>query len=297
MSVDLDSIRQERQKWLGYKNISNEVKQLKMLKDDEFEVKLGSIVKIKSKKNADGVLIKNLAIGLKPWRKGPFKIDDLLIDSEWQSNIKFDIISKHFDITNKKVADIGCNNGYYMFRMMEYNPHSIVGFDPSSRYKTQFDFINHFVKSDIKYELLGIEHIQFYEYQFDVIFCLGVLYHRNNPIDTLKSLRKSLSKRGEVILDTFIIEGKEDYVLSPKNTYMKIPNIAFVPTLSALQNWCKKARFNHIDVLEIKEACNKEQRKTDWTDTQSLEDFVDFDKGTTYEGYPIPKRVYLRLKV
>ena len=54
-----------------------------------------------------------------PWRKGPFKIFDLEIDSEWQSNLKYNLIRPHFNLKDKVVADIGCNNGYYMFRMLE----------------------------------------------------------------------------------------------------------------------------------------------------------------------------------
>ena len=93
-----------------------------------------------------------------PWRKGPFRVFDTYIDSEWRSNIKYNLLRKHFDLKNKKVADIGCNNGYYLFRMQEDNPKLLVGFDPSALFKMQFDFINHFVKSSIIYELLGVEH-------------------------------------------------------------------------------------------------------------------------------------------
>ncbi len=50
-----------------------------------------------------------------------------------------------------------------MFRMLEDEPKALIGFDPSPLYKTQFDFINKFVKSDIVYELLGVEHVEFYE--------------------------------------------------------------------------------------------------------------------------------------
>ena len=54
-----------------------------------------------------------------------------------------------------------------------------LGFDPSALTYLQFLFVNHFVGSNIvEYELLGIEHIEHYHHTFDVIFCLGVLYHR-----------------------------------------------------------------------------------------------------------------------
>ena len=86
----------------------------------------------------------------------------------------------------------------------------MVGLDPSALYKTQFDFINHFAKTDIVYELLGVEHLPYYEEKFDLIFCLGVLYHRSDPVSMLKELFKGLAEEGEVILDTFYIEGDDD---------------------------------------------------------------------------------------
>ena len=156
-----------------------------------------------------------------PWRKGPFKLFDTFIDAEWQSNIKYNLLRKHFNLKDKRVADIGCNNGYYLFRMQEDKPKSLVGFDPSPLYKTQFDFINHFAKSEIVYELLGVEHLEFYEEKFDTIFCLGVLYHRSDPVAMLKQLFKALDKKGEVILDTFYIDGEEEMALCPESSYSK----------------------------------------------------------------------------
>ena len=238
------------------------------------------------------------AKALMPWRKGPFKIDELFIDSEWQSFLKYNLLKPYFNLKDKVVADVGCNNGYYMFRMLEQNPKKIVGFDPSPLFKTQFDFINHFVKSDIVYELLGVEHLGIYDTKFDTIFCLGVLYHRSDPISTLKSLKKALNDEGELFLDSFMIDGDEDVCLTPKERYSKIPNIYFVPTVSALKNWCFRAGFKDVEVLEIKKTTLDEQRKTEWIEGESLGEFLDKDNPKlTVEGYPAPKRVYIRAKV
>jgi tRNA (mo5U34)-methyltransferase len=180
--------------------------------------------------------------------------------------------------------------------MQEDAPKSLVGFDPSPLYKTQFEFINHFVKSDIVYELLGVEHLEFYEEKFDVIFCLGVLYHRSDPVAMLKSLYKGLDKKGEVILDTFYIEGNDEVCLCPKSSYSKIPNIYFVPTIKALKNWCLRAGFKSFEVLETSITNSNEQRKTEWIEGESLENFLDEnDKSKTVEGYPAPARVYVKL--
>ncbi|ANE32361.1 methyltransferase [Campylobacter hyointestinalis] len=240
--------------------------------------------------------ILNLALDLKPWRKGPFQINDLFIDSEWQSFIKFNLLKPYLNLKDKIVADVGCNNGYYMFRMLDFYPKSITGFDPSVLCFLQFSFINHFVKSNINYELLGVQDLPSYKTKFDTIFCLGVIYHRSDPIKMLKELRTSLNLGGEVFLDTMFIERDDEFVLSPKNRYSKITNIYFVPSIKALQNWCERAKFNNFEILAIKDTDLNEQRKTMWIEGESLNNFLDpNDPSLTIEGYPAPKRVYVRL--
>jgi len=293
--MDLNKLRQERQKWLSWKNIAPINEALNNLAiPNIIDVKLNDTIEITIEdKNLEE--IKRVAKLMKPWRKGPFKINSLFIDSEWRSYIKYNLIRPYFNLNNKVVADVGCNNGYYMFKMLEDNPKKIVGFDPSALNYLQFKFIDSFVNSNIVYEMLGIEHIEYYEHKFDTIFCLGVLYHRSDPIGSLKSLYKSLNKNGELILDTFMIDGDKDICLTPKERYSKIPNIYFIPTVNALKNWCFRAGFKDIKVLEIKKTDLTEQRKTDWIDSQSLNDFLDKNNPElTTEGYPAPKRVYIK---
>lgn len=296
--MDLQALREERKKWLTWKNIKPYQEAIQALPEyQKIEVDLGDIVDIQiaDLSEAEAVQIKETALLMKPWRKGPFRINELLIDSEWQSQIKYNLLEPHFDIQDKVVGDIGCNNGYYLFRMRSQKPKKLIGFDPSAIYYSQFMFIDHFIKSDIVYELLGVEHVEFYEHKFDTLFCLGVLYHRSDPVTMLKSLFKGLNKGGELILDTFMIDGEEEICLTPRDRYSKIPNIYFVPTVSALKNWCLRAGFESVEVLEIMKTDLNEQRKTEWIDTQSLEDFLDpNDPEKTVEGYPAPKRVYIK---
>ncbi|MCG3665131.1 tRNA 5-methoxyuridine(34)/uridine 5-oxyacetic acid(34) synthase CmoB [Aliarcobacter butzleri] len=242
-------------------------------------------------------IIVQTAKKLIPWRKGPFKIFDLEIDSEWQSNIKYNLIRPYFNLKDKIVADIGCNNGYYMFRMLEDKPKRLIGFDPSPLTLHQFEFINHFVKSDIVYEMLGVEHLEFYNHKFDFIFMLGVLYHRADPVGTLKSLARGLNSKGEILIDTFMIDGDDEICLTPNKRYSKIPNIYFIPTIPALKNWLERAGFENIEVLATTVTTSEEQRKTPWSFDESLEDFLDSnDSSKTVEGYPAPKRVYVKAR-
>ena len=294
--MQLDEIRKEKQKQFSFKNIAPLKEMIDNLPKFEIdEIKLDDIIEIKG--NFDEKLIYQTAKKLMPWRKGPFKIGNTFIDSEWQSFIKYNLLKPHFNLENKVVADVGCNNGYYMFRMLKENPKKVVGFDPMALFNLQFDFINHFIQSDkLKYELLGVEHLPFYEEKFDTIFCLGVLYHRSDPVNMLKQLKQGLNQNGEAIIDTFIIEGDEEIALTPKR-YAKMRNVYFIPTINALKNWAEIAKFKEFEVLEIKPTDLDEQRKTDWIEGESLNNFLNEDGTKTIEGYPPPIRAYVRLKI
>ena len=296
MASPLDAVRAQREKWMGWKNVAPLREALAALPQIETACEYGDVIRLTSRGDVDLGPIERAARMMMPWRKGPFELFGLFIDTEWQSFMKYNLLRPHFNLKDKRVADIGCNNGYYLFRMQEDAPASLVGFDPSALYKTQFDFINHFAKTAIVYELLGVEHLPMYETKFDTIFCLGVLYHRSDPVAMLKQLYKGLDAGGEVYLDTFMIDGEAEICLTPAGAYSKIPNIYFVPTVPALRNWCLRAGFSTFEVLETSVTTPEEQRKTDWIEGQSLEDFLDpGDPSKTVEGYPAPKRVYVRL--
>ena len=299
--MNLEHIRDEREKWLNWKNIKpmrKAVENIQILSNKNLNVRFEDWICIGDKNSFNDIeldIITNSAKAMIPWRKGPFKIGPLEIDSEWRSNLKYNLLKPYFNLKNKCVADVGCNNGYYMFKMLEDKPKKIVGFDPSAIFKTQFDFINTFIKSDIIYEMLGVEHLEFYETKFDMIFMLGVLYHRSDPIASLKSLNRALNKNGEIIVDSFMIDGDEEVCLVPKDRYAMIPNIYFIPTVNCFKNWLSRAGFENIEVLEITTTDHKEQRVTPWTFGMSLDNFRDInDYSKTIEGYPAPKRVYLK---
>ena len=293
--MDIEAVRKERQKWLDWKNIRPLRKMLEGLPKREGKIYFPENGAVGIDIEIDDEVVE-VAKSLKPWRKGPFQIGNLFIDSEWRSQIKYSIIQPHLNIENQIVGDIGCNNGYYMFRMLEERPKKIVGFDPSPLFRTQFDFIDSFIDSGIEYELLGVEHLQYYGVEFDTLLALGILYHRSDPIASLKSLRQGLKKGGTLILDTFYIEGDEEYCLFPKHRYSKIPNIYFVPTIPALENWIERAKFSNFEVIGKYPTTTQEQRKTDWIDGESLDNFLDpLDSSKTVEGYPAPKRVYIKV--
>ncbi len=237
-----------------------------------------------------------IAKSLMPWRKGPFKIDDIFIDTEWNSAIKYDILEPHFSAKDKIVGDIGCNNGYYLFRMLEQNAKELIGFDPGANFYLQFKFLNHFVKSKIEFLPYGVEHLEYFKEKFDLLFCLGVIYHRTDPIAMLKSLKLALKKDGELIIDGIIIDDEREIALCPKDSYAKMSNVFFLPSKKTLQNWLEIAGFSW-EFLGERKTDLSEQRKTDWIYGQSLDSFLDpNNENLTIEGYPAPIRAYYKCR-
>ena len=230
-----------------------------------------------------------------PWKKGPFKINETLIDSEWKSHLKWNRISNKIpDLKDKSILDIGCNNGFFMFKMLESKPKNILGIDPSIPCYLQFKAIKSLVKDKlpINFKLLGVQHLPYLTNLFDVIFHMGIIYHHKNPIEQLMDLKKSLRPKGHLIIETINIPGEESHCLFPEDRYAKMKNIWFIPTTSCLVNWLKKVKFKEIEVLFDLPLTNEEQRTTEWSGNQSLDDFLDpDDRGKTIEGHPAPRRV------
>ena len=76
---------------------------------------------------------------LKPWRKGPFELFGLHIDTEWRSDWKWDRLENEIEpLVDKRVLDVGCGNGYHCWRMLGADASEVIGIDPSPLFVTQF---------------------------------------------------------------------------------------------------------------------------------------------------------------
>jgi len=233
-------------------------------------------------------------MALSPWRKGPFNILGTHIDTEWQSQLKWNQLLPHLpDLKHKKILDIGCNSGYYMYRMAPFHPKWVLGLDPSILFYFQFHTLQGFAKHPkLNFAPLKIQELYGQKNEFDIIFCMGVLYHQRNPSELLGALKALLSKEGTLILETLIIPGDDPHCLCPADRYAAMGNVHFIPTLHTLQNWLKKAGFHSQNVAYTAHTTPEEQRATPWSGTPfSLINALDpTNPQKTIEGYPAPLR-------
>ncbi len=236
----------------------------------------------------------------RPWRKGPFALFGIEIDSEWDSSLKWNRLKDHIaPLAGRRVLDIGSSNGYYLFRMAAAGPALALGLEPYLTNWFQFCLLQHYAQVPCVYGLpLRFEELPVMGAYFDTVFSMGVLYHRRAPLDTLAAMRRVLRRGGELVLETLVIPGKGPLALCPEERYAKMNNVYFLPSVPCLEVWLRRAGFTGIRCLDVSRTTAAEQRKTEWVNTESLEDFLDpSDPDLTVEGYPAPRRALLMARV
>lgn len=228
-----------------------------------------------------------------PWRKGPFDLFGIQIDSEWQSWMKWERLVHYIgSLKGRRILDIGSSNGYYMFKMAAQNPLMVLGLEPQSTFYFQYLAIQKFLRQENVF-CLPVAHDQLpkMDKYFDIVFCMGVLYHRKSPLQMLKDICDSMRPGGKLILENLVLGSTSNLCLFPKDRYAKMRNIFFIPDLLAMESWLLRAGFTNIKCVDITKTSFEEQRKTRWIQTETLKDFLDpTDPDKTVEGYPAPVR-------
>lgn len=232
-----------------------------------------------------------------PWRKGPFELFGIDIDTEWQSNQKWDRLAGEITpLASRRVLDVGSGNGYYGFRMLEQGAEMVLGIDPHLAYVAQFWLLKHFAAQSPVYVLpLTLEQLPPALNYFDTVFSMGVLYHRRSPIDHILELKSSLRPGGELVVETLYVDGAEGYCLTPEKKYARMTNVWFVPSIPTLVKWLTRCDLVDIAIIDESTTSPDEQRQTAWMPFDSLQNALDAENpGMTIEGLPAPRRVVVR---
>ena len=233
---------------------------------------------------------------LMPWRKGPYSLYGVNIDTEWRSDWKWERLAPHISpLQNRLVLDVGCGSGYHLWRMVGAGAQLAVGIDPMQLFVCQFEAVRKLLGNDQRAHVLplGIEQLPELA-AFDTVFSMGVLYHRRSPLDHLWQLKNQLVSGGELVLETLVIEGDENAVLVPGERYAQMRNVYFIPSALALVRWLEKCGFVDVRIVDHCVTTLEEQRRTSWMTTESLADFLNpTDHSKTSEGYPAPLRAVI----
>ena len=231
---------------------------------------------------------------LHPWRKGPFNIMGVEIDTEWRSDWKWQRLEHSLgDLAGLNLLDVGCGSGYHVLRMLGAGANSVIGIEPTLLYVAQFLALQHFAQQEkavvLPYtlEALGNQVVS-----FDLVFSMGVLYHRRSPLDHLIKLRQLTHNNGRLLLETLVLEDQE--LLVPKGRYAQMRNVWFIPSTEQLIQWLERCGYHNCEIIDVSTTSIAEQRRTEWMTFDSLQQFLDpSDHSKTIEGYPAPRRAII----
>ncbi len=272
----------------------NSIKHLPTIKP--YQIDLLNSVTVESEQPisiGDQQRITQLLKNMMPWRKGPFHLYGINIDTEWRSDWKWERLIPHINnLAGQTVLDVGCNSGYHLWRMVGAGAKLAVGIDPMALYLCQFEAIRKLLGNDQRAHLLplGIEELPKLN-AFDTVFSMGVLYHRRSPLDHLFQLKDQLVDGGQLVLETLVIDGDLHQALMPGERYAQMRNVYFIPSVPTMINWLHKCGFSDVKMVDKSVTSLDEQRKTEWMTSDSLADFLDpNDSSKTIEGYPAPMR-------
>jgi tRNA (mo5U34)-methyltransferase len=231
---------------------------------------------------------------LHPWRKGPFDIHGVFIDSEWRSHLKWRRLIGHIQpLAGRLVLDVGAGNGYYAWRMLGQGAALVVAVEPGLLYVKQFEAIRRCVgqQQPVLMLPLTLEQLPPGAGHFDTVFSMGVLYHRRSPLDHLLLLKHQLGPGGELVLETLVIPEDAGQVLLPADRYARMRNVWFIPSPSTLLGWLRRLGFVKARLVDLSATTTDEQRATDWMRFESLREGCSPDQpGRTIEGHPGPLR-------
>ena len=232
---------------------------------------------------------------LLPWRKGPFILNDLKLESEWIGDLKWQRIkNKIRPLKNKRVLDVGAGNGYFSFRMVLEGARKALGVEPFLLFNYQFAAIDSLAKSNSNSMLIPLRLEELPNMPiFDSVFSMGVLYHQRDHLEHLSKLKKMMAPDSELILETLIVDGQKNYALVPEGRYANMRNVYCLPSTDTLRSWLSDVGYKNISLIDVSVTTPEEQRKTPWIgdNPASLEDFLDpSNPSLTIEGYPAPKR-------
>ena len=249
------------------------------------------IIKATLPENVNYEELGDICRSLISWRVGPYQLGSLTLDTEWRSHMKWKRISPLIpQQQGMRIADIGCSNGYFLYKLSTLEPEIAIGFDPVERCWLQFALLQSILKvNNLAFVPMGLLALDAFPNFFDFTLCMGVLYHQRDQALAVSKLYEATRPGGYALLESLVVERDEPLVITPPDRYAKMRNAWTIPSPSLLEKLFRDAGFKDVRVHRFGPLTTEEQRRTDLAPFESLADFLDpIDQSRTIEGHPAP---------
>ena len=242
----------------------------------------------------DRARLQDALLGLHPWRKGPFEIFGVHVDSEWRSDRKWRRIATALgNLEGQHALDVGSGNGYFGWRMLEAGAAAVLGVDPSALFFLQHLAISRYLGhlEHRPHVLLPLPFESLPAVPQDLVLSMGVIYHRPDPADHVRRLVQHLRPGGRLLLESLVVEEGPDLIPGREGRYARMRNVSVVPRIDTLLSWLRDAGLASMELVDVSRTVPEEQRSTAWMTFESLTEALDPDDPTrTVEGHPAPVR-------
>lgn len=119
------------------------------------------------------------------------------------------------DLSGLSVLDIGCNAGYIALQAKQRGAEHVLGVDLKPGYIEQARFSAEVMGLDVEFRELDIYDLHTLGRQFDLVFCVGILYH-------CKYLSLAVDRVSDTAREALIVESAIDPMDS------EIPYVRFI---------------------------------------------------------------------
>lgn len=161
------------------------------------------------------------------------------------------------DLTGKSVLDVGCSDGFFSFEAERRGASPVVAFDewssPFVDRPAGFDTVHQLLDSKVQFHRLDLQALDPTQLgQFDVVLCLGVLYHLKHPLLGMEQLAR-LTK-DMLILET---EVTESIINTPGMRFVeglyhgRDITTWWVPSISGVMQMARAAGFQRVETITL----------------------------------------------
>jgi len=120
------------------------------------------------------------------------------------------------NLAGKSVLDIGCNAAFHAMALKALGAREVLGLEPDPRYRTQARLAAQIRGMDIGLADLSVYELPRLGRRFDLVVCMGVLYHLRHPLLALDLIWEHAC--GEWLLFQSLLRG-DDRIAEPAADY------------------------------------------------------------------------------
>lgn len=187
-------------------------------------------------------------------------------------NERCKLLFKSINLKNKKILDLGCHNGRWMYAALKLGASFVTGVDNSKNYlnKAEENF-KKYPEYKNKFILKESDMLSFLKkekFNYDIIFCFGVLYHTLEQLEILKECYRLNPEM--LIIDTTVFNceiDKKSLDLNIKKYNLKFLEPSFyivhkkihvddweiIPSSKIMEIWIEKVGFKFKKLLNYDE--------------------------------------------